>query len=75
MHYWLGKFVTIDGLAKPQGKGLSLILYLIYKKKFLVQQKKYRQVLRTVDICSIPQIGNSHGCKVAKNKLIQKITK
>ena len=54
MHYWLGKFVTIDGLAKPQGKGLSLILYLVFKKKFLVQQKKYRQVLRTVDICSIP---------------------
>ena len=42
----------IDGLAKPQDKGLSFNLYLVFKKKkFLVQQKNYRQVLRTVNIC------------------------
>ena len=33
MRYWLGKFVMIDGLAKPQDKGLSLTLHLVFKKK------------------------------------------
>ena len=33
LHHWLGKFVMIDGLAKPQDKGLSFILYLVFKKK------------------------------------------
>ena len=28
MRYWLGKFDMIDGLAKPQDKGLSLIFSL-----------------------------------------------
>ena len=56
MRYWLGKFVMIDGLAKPQDKGLSLTLHLVFKKKKVSSTTKelqtsvtYSRYMYTID--------------------------